>query len=117
MYSIENRDDLEKLNVLNSLQNQVKALRLRNELVKRNFPEDMKKVFEPVTNSIKNVSEDGTRTMMESSKENNKAPENFNDRVLEINVGVIFVTLLFIELTLRNTYEVRNKWKTKNNSK
>ena len=44
----------------------------------------MKKVFEPVTKSIKDVSEDVTRTMTETSKENNKALSNLNDKLLEI---------------------------------
>ena len=43
LYSIENRDDLEKLDELISLQNQKKALRLQNELEKQNFHENMKK--------------------------------------------------------------------------
>ena len=44
----------------------------------------MKKVFEPVTESSKDVSEDVTKTMMETSTENNKPLENFNNKLLEI---------------------------------
>ena len=44
----------------------------------------MKKVFEPVTDTIKNTSEDLTKTMMLTSKQKNKAQENFNDTFLEI---------------------------------
>ena len=58
LYSIKNREDLEKLDELVSLQSQVKALRLQDKLVKQNFIEDMKKIFEPVTKSITDVSED-----------------------------------------------------------
>ena len=44
----------------------------------------MKKVFEPVTKTIKDVSEDVTKTMMVNSKENNKALENLNNKLPEI---------------------------------
>ena len=49
LYSIKDREDLENLNKLASLQDQVKAVRLQDKLGKQNFHEDMKKVFEPVT--------------------------------------------------------------------
>ena len=45
LYSIENREDLEKLNELVSLENQVKVVRLKDKLGKQNFHENMKKVF------------------------------------------------------------------------
>ena len=61
MYSNKNWGDLEHLNELVSLQNQVKAVRLQDKLGKQNFHEDMKKVFEPVTKTIKDVSEDVTK--------------------------------------------------------
>ena len=51
-YSTKNREVIEKLNELISLQNQVKAVRLQDKLGKRNFHEGMKKVFEPVTKSF-----------------------------------------------------------------
>ena len=57
MYTIKNFDDLERLSKLASLQSQVKALGLQNELGKQNLLEDLKKLFEPVTKSIKDVSE------------------------------------------------------------
>ena len=58
LYSIKHREDLESLKKLVSLQNQVKAVRLQYKLGKQKFHEDMKKVFETVTDSIKNTSED-----------------------------------------------------------
>ena len=58
LYSIKDRDDLEKLNELVSLQNQVKSVRLQDKLSRENFHEDMKKVFEPVTKSLENTSQD-----------------------------------------------------------
>ena len=44
----------------------------------------MKKVFEPVTKSIKDVSEEVTKTMTENSIKNNQALENSNKKLLEI---------------------------------
>ena len=76
-------DDLEKLEELASLESQVKALRLQDKLGKRNFQEDMKKVFQPVTKTNKDTSRDKTKTMMETSTENNKTLENLNNKLLE----------------------------------
>ena len=84
LYSIKNREDLENLNELASLQDQVKVVRLQDNLGKQNFHEDMKKVFEPVTKSLENTSEILTKAITESSKENNLALENLNNKLLEI---------------------------------
>ena len=48
LYSIENRDDLEKLEELASLENQVKDLRLQVKLGKQNSHEDMKYLYQPL---------------------------------------------------------------------
>ena len=56
LYLIKNGDDLEKLNELVSLQNQIGELRLQDKIGKENLHEHMKKVFEPVTISIKDTS-------------------------------------------------------------
>ena len=58
MFSIKNRADLENLNEFLSLENQVKAVRLQDKLGEQNFHENMKKVFKPVTDTIKKTSED-----------------------------------------------------------
>ena len=79
LYSIKDREDLENLNELVSLQNQVKTVRLQGKLGKQNFHEDMKKVFEPVTKSLEQTSQDITKTLTESSMTNNKAIENLNN--------------------------------------
>ena len=49
--------------------------------IKRKYHYDIKEVFEPFTNTIKDVSEDVTRTMIEGSKENNKALLNLGNRL------------------------------------
>ena len=84
LYSIKDREDLEKFNELLSLENQVKLVKLQDKLGKQNFHEDMKKVFEPVTKTIKDVSEEVTKTMTEKSIKNNQALENLKNKLLEI---------------------------------
>ena len=84
LYSIKDREFSEKLNQLVSLQNQVQEFRLQEKLGKQNFQEDMKKVFEPVTKSIENTSQDITRTITGNSNKNNQAIENLSNKLLEI---------------------------------
>ena len=84
LYSNKNSEDLEFLKELLSLQNQMEEVRLQDKLGKQNFHANTKKLFEPVTDTIKNTSENITKTMMLTSKENKKALENVNDKLLEI---------------------------------
>ena len=84
LYSIKDREDFENLNELASLQDQVKVVRLQDKLGKQNFHEDMKKVFEPVTKSLEQTSQDITKTITENSINNNKAIENLNEKILEL---------------------------------
>ena len=84
MYSIKNREELEGSNELVSLQNQVKAVRLQDELGKQNFHEDMKRVFEPITRSLENTTQDKTKTITESSTKDKKALSNLNKKVSEL---------------------------------
>ena len=81
LYAIIDREDLEKLNELASLQDQVKAIRLQDKLGKQNFHKDMKKVFEPVTKSVENTSQGITKTITEPSFKNNQAIENLNNKL------------------------------------
>ena len=83
LYSIKDREDLENLEELVSLQDQVKVVRLQDKLGKQNFHEDMRKVFEPVTKSIENTSQNITKTIAETCLENNQAIENLNNKLLE----------------------------------
>ena len=75
---------MEKVEELVSLQNQVKVVRLQDKLGKQNLHEDMKKLFEPVTKSLENTSEKLTKTITETSINNNKALEKLNNKLLEI---------------------------------
>ena len=84
LFSIEDSEDLEKLEELVSLENQVKVVRLRDKLGKQTFHEDMKKAFEPVTKSSQDVSEEVTKTITEISIKNDEAIENLSNKFLEI---------------------------------
>ena len=96
MFPIKNREVLQNLNELASLQDQVKAVRLQDKLGKQNFHEDMKKVFKPVTKSLESASQDITKTITETSIKNNQAIENLNNKLLEImnDRGIIASYLL-----------------------
>ena len=84
LYSIEDREDLEKLEELVSLENQVKVVRLQDKLGKQNFHEGLKKVFTLVTKSLENTSQDIIKTILETSTNNNKSLENLNNKCFEI---------------------------------
>ena len=100
LYSIKDREDLEKLEDLVSLQNQVKVVKLQDKLGEQNFHEDMKKVFEPVTKSLENTSEKLTNAITETSIKNNLAIENINNNLLEImNDRGILATYLMSPLS------------------
>ena len=64
---------------------------VKDKLGEQIYHENIKKVFEPVTNTIKNTSEKLTKTIMLTSKQYNKALENLNDNLLELlnNRGII----------------------------
>ena len=56
----------------------------------------MTKVFEPDTNTIKDTSQDISKTMMETSIENNKTLEKLNNKLIEVvkDRGVLASCLL-----------------------
>ena len=100
LFPIRNVEDLENLNELVSLQNQVKVVKLQDKLGEQNFHEDLKKVFEPITKSLNNTSENITKAITESSKDNNLALENLNNKLLEImNDRGILATYLISPLS------------------
>ena len=84
LFPIRNVTDLQNLNEAISLQNQVKVANLQDKLGKQNFHEDMTKVFEPLTETLKKASENITQTITETSVNNNKAIENLNETILEL---------------------------------
>ena len=84
LYPIKNVEDLQKLDEAVLLQNQVNEVRLQNKLGDQNYHEDMNKLFKPMTDVIKNTSENITKTITENSINNNKAIENLNEKILEL---------------------------------
>ena len=100
LFPIKNREDLKNFNELVSLQDQVKVVKLQDKLGEQNFHEDIKKVFEPVTKSLENTSENLTKAITETSIKNNQAIENINDNLLEImNDRGILATYLISPLS------------------
>ena len=100
LYSIKDREDFENLNELVSFKDQVKVVKLQDKLGEQNFHEDMKKIFEPVTKSLKNTSENITNAITETSIKNNQAIENINNNLLEImNDRGILATYLMSPLS------------------
>ena len=86
LFLLKDRQDLKDLEQLTTLQNQVKVVRLQDKLGKQNFHEGMKKVFESVTKSLENTSQDITKTITETYIKNNQAIENSNNKLLEIKI-------------------------------
>ena len=84
MFPIRNVEDLQNLNEAVSLQNQVKVVRLQDKLGKQIFHEDLTEVFEPLTKKLKKTSEIISKTITETSINNNKAISDLNDKFLEL---------------------------------
>ena len=84
LFPINNREDLQNLNELVSLQNQVNEVRLQDKLDEQNYHEDSKKIFKPMTEALKNTSENIKKTLTENSINNNKAIDNLNEKILEL---------------------------------
>ena len=80
MFPIKNVEDLQKLNEAVSLQNQVHE----DKLGEQNYHEDAKKLFKPMTDAIKDTSENLTKTITENSFNDNKAIETLNERISEL---------------------------------
>ena len=72
----------------------------------------MKKVFEPVTKSLENTSQDITKTITETSIKNNQAIENLNNKLLEImNDRGILATCLMSLLSKTTNPENASQFK------
>ena len=95
MYSIKNREVLGKVEDLASLQNQVEEVRLQDKSGKQKFYENIKKVFEPLTDTIKHTSGILTKTITESSLGNNKAISGLYEKVLELMKDSHLIALFF----------------------
>ena len=59
-------------------------MRLQDKLGERNYHEDAKKIYIPVTDAKKNTSENLAKAITESSTLNNEAIMELNNKLLEI---------------------------------
>ena len=72
----------------------------------------MKKVFEPATKSLENISENLTKALTETSIKNNLAIENINDKLLEImNDRGVLATYLMSPLSRITNLENSTQFK------
>ena len=93
-------------------------MRLQDKLVKRNFHEDMKKVFKSVTKSLENTSQDITKTITEISIRNNQAMEILNTKLLKfMNDRGILATYLMSPLSKITNPKIASQFKLVNDSK
>ena len=76
---------MKNLEELVSLKNQVEEVRLQDELGEQNYHRNVKKLYEPFTDTIKSTTEILTKTSAETYVNNNKALENLNKKVLEFS--------------------------------
>ena len=83
LYSIKNTQDLENLRDLVSLQNQVEEVRLQDKLGEQNYHHKTEKLIEPVTDIMKNTSQNIIKTLTENSISYNEAIEKLNEKFLE----------------------------------
>ena len=90
MYSIHNRDDLEKFKKLQESKSLIKAERLKQLLGKQDFHYDMEEVFEPVTvmqleatKNQKQLSEKQIQALRDSSQTTVQAIENQTQAIRE----------------------------------
>ena len=104
MFPYKNIENFKDLNELASFQIEEQTKRIKDKLGKQNFHENMKKVFEPVLKSIKDVSEEVTRTITETSNNYNKAPENLNSKLLEIMNDRCILASYLMPLLSKITY-------------
>ena len=92
------------MNELVTLQDQVKAVKLQDKLGEQNYHQKSEKLLEPVTKSIKDASEEVTKTITETSINSNKAIEILKNKLLEImkDRGIIASYLLSLLAKVTN---------------
>ena len=107
-YATKIKDDSTDLEELDDLQPIVRQFGLVEKLGKQGYQYVIKELFEPVTDTIKNTSEDITKTLTETSIKHNKALENLTEKILEsmIDKGMIAP---YLASSLVNLFEPENK--------
>ena len=108
IYAIKNTDDLKDLEELDDLQSKVKQVRLVEKLGKQGYHYDVKEKLEPLTDTIKNTSQDITKTITEFYNKNNKALENLNEIVLK-SLNYKGIIAPFLASSLVNILNLKTK--------
>ena len=108
MFPIKNVEDLQKLNKIVSLETQVKAVRLQYKLGEQNYQHNLKKLQEPLIDTIKDTSEKVTKTNTETYINNNKAIVNWNETILELMTDEGMIAP-YIASSLVNLFTPENK--------
>ena len=91
-----------------SLKKQVNEVRLQDKLGEQNYHEDAKKIYKPLTDTIKNTSENLTKTITETYINNNKAIEKLNEKVLELMNDRSMIAS-YLAFSLVNLFKAENK--------
>ena len=96
MFPNKNRKELEDLEELALMKKHVEEVRLQDKFGKQIFHEIVKKLYEQLTDAIRNNSENLTKTFTEVSNKNNQALDSLNNKFLEIlnDRGIIASYLL-----------------------
>ena len=81
LYSIKNNEYLEQVEELASLQVQVEEVKLPDKLGKQNFHENVKNLYKPLTDTIRDTSRVTIKTVTETCNKNNKALEKLNEKI------------------------------------
>ena len=84
LYSNKNREDLENLEELASLQKSSRRFTFTRETGEIKLSWENEKTFEPFTDTIKDTSRCISKTITETCIKNNKALKKLNDKVSEI---------------------------------
>ena len=81
---LSKKDDLGNLNELASLDNRFKYLWLQDKLGKQKFHEDMRRVSEAVTDTVKEVCKKFKKNMKEAREESNKTITDLKEKFLKL---------------------------------
>ena len=108
LFPIKNREDFRKTEEVALIQTQIKELRLQDKLGEQNYHRNVEKLYERLTDTIKNTFEILTNTFTETSIKNNKAIENLNEKVLALlnDEGMIAP---YLDSSLVNLLKSENK--------
>ena len=82
----------------------MEGIRLQDKLGKQNFHENIRKIQEPLIDTLKNPSKNLTKTLTESSIENKEAISNLNDKLSEIMNYRCIVTKYLLSPLSKITY-------------